>query len=112
MSGTGGRGVSANQAWLSSLGGIPLKKPLVDKEFVGDYYCRVGVFISANVAGGMPIAIELTRKPSFFFFTTDNGSVVYQNPADFANSTGTTFYCRARNGSSDLISANATLLIG
>ena len=111
MSGTN-RGVSANQAWLSSLGGVPLKKPLVDKETVGDYYCRVNVFISAGVAGGMPIAIELPRKPSFFFFTTDNGSVVYQNPADFANSTGTTFFCRARNGSSDLISANVTLLIG
>jgi hypothetical protein len=111
VSGTN-RGVSANQAWLSSLGGIPLKKPLVDKETVGDYYCRVGVFISAGVGGGMPIAIELPRKPSFFFYTTDSGEVVYQTPADFANSTGTTFYCRARLGASDLVSANVTLLIG
>ena len=56
MSGTGGRGVSANQAWLSSLGGIPLKKPLVDKEFVGDYYCRFytdrGVVLDAHVYTG------------------------------------------------------------
>ena len=105
-------GISSNQAWLAAIGGIPLKKALVDKETVGDFYCRVGVYISAGIGGGMPIAIELPRKPSFFFYTTDSGEVVYQTPADFANSTGTTFYCRARLGAADLVSANLTLLVG
>ncbi len=105
------RGVSANQAWLSSLSGIPITKALVDRETLGSFYCRVGVYISAGYAGGFPVAIQLPRKPSFFIATTDSGEVVYQNPADVAASSGTTFYCRARLGATDLVSANVTLLV-
>jgi hypothetical protein len=105
-------GISGNQAWLQALSGIPLKKALVDRETLGDFYVRVGVYISAGFAGGFPIAIELPRKPSFFFYTTDSGQIIYQSPADFANSTPTTLYVRARSGATELISANVTLLVG
>ena len=43
---------------------------------------------------------------------TKNGAIVYQNQADFAESTPTTLYVRARSGASELISANVTLLVG
>lgn len=107
-----GRSISGTQAFLVALGGVPLKEPIVDQEPLGDYWVRKGVFISAGFAGGFPVAINLPRKPSFFFATSENGAVIYWNGADKAASTPSTIFLRARNGTSDLISTNIDLIVG
>lgn len=100
------RGVQPNQAWLTANGGVPIKEALVDNSTVGDYYCRVRQFISVNPASG-PVAIRTPsgRNPTFFFYTTNSGAIVYQTDADKAASTPSSFVCRAN------ISTLATILV-
>lgn len=101
------RGISPNQAWLTANGGLPLKEPLVDNSQIGDYWVRVRQFISVNPASG-PVAVRIPsgRVPSFFFFTTNSGAVVWQSDADKAASTPNSFVCRAN------VSCLATLIVG
>lgn len=105
-------GIGPTQAFLTALGGLPIKEPLQDQTQVGDFHCRISVFISAGFAGGFPVPIKLPRNPSFFFAVADNGAVVYQTLTDRTNSTPTTLYLRARIGSTDLVSTNVCLLVG
>ena len=101
-----GRGVGPTQAFLAAQGGVPIKEPLVDNSQVGDYWCRVGQFISVNPAhGSVAIRTPSGRNPTFFFFTTDSGAVVWQSDSDKAASTPSSFVCRAN------VSCLATILV-
>lgn len=101
-----GKGVQPNQAWLSAIGGLPIKEPIQDQEPLGDWWVRKGVFISVNPAF-VNLSISLPgRNPSFFFSTNNAGAVVYQTTSDVAASTPSNFRCRAN------ISCLANLVIG
>lgn len=87
------RGIGGTQAFLAAQGSFPIKEPLVDSQMNGDFYVRLGVSVGT---GATSVAIRLPgRKPSFFWFTTTNGSVVFQTTADVAASTPAAFVCRA-----------------
>lgn len=102
-----GRGVQPNQAWLTANGGIPIKAPLADNSQVGDYWARVGQFISVNPAhGAVSVRVPSGRNPTFFFYTTNSGAIVWQTDSDKAASTPSSFVCRAS------VSCLATILVG
>jgi len=102
-----GKGIQPNQAWLSAIGGLPIKAPLVDQSEVGDYYVRVRQWISVNPASGaVAIRMPSGRQPSFFFYETNSGAILWQTDADKAASTPSSFVCRAN------VSCLATLVIG
>jgi hypothetical protein len=90
------RGIGATQAFLAAQGAFPIKEPIVDSQMNGDFYVRVGVSVLTS-ATAVKIALP-GRKPSFFFFNTNNGSVVYQTTSDVTNSTPGSFVCRATAG--------------
>ena len=85
-------GVSANQAWIGTFAGIPITAPLVDNIQVGSFWVRLAQSIGM---GPTPIAINLTRLPTFFLATTNNGATVFQEAGDVAVSTDASFVCRA-----------------
>ena len=99
-----GHGIGGVQAFLAAQGGFPIKAPLEDNTACGDFWVRLGQAI-ATTATNVPIKLP-GRKPSFFFWTSVNGAVVYQTAADVANSTPSVFVCRATS------STTANLAVG
>lgn len=97
-------GIGGTQAFLAAQGSFPIKEPLVDSQMNGDFYVRLGVSVGT---GATPVAIKLPgRKPSFFWFTTTTGAVVFQTAADVTASTPASFVCRAT------VACVANLVIG
>jgi hypothetical protein len=83
----------ANQALRATQAvGFPIEKGLVDNTPIGSTWVRLGQAIAMTATS---IAIKLPRNPTFFWWTTNNGAVVYQTAGDVTASTGALFVCRA-----------------